>query len=611
MNLRSTGRCARTAPGRRLGRLVCAIAMSGAAVSAAAPAELRIDPAAINLNEQAVLTFILREARDLPPPAIRVPGLRIEYRGTSSQFSMVNGNVDRFKQHQYLVWADRAGEYEIGPFEYEHEGVQIEIPGVRLRVASGGAGGGDDLADRLRARLAVARPSLYVMEEFIIELAVYSQGLALDPNIQLVGWPEGGFRIEAWEELAGGREMVDGQVWEVRRFRGRARAETPGAMDIRPSLRVQILMPASGRRSDDPFGMMGGDVFAGTPFDRTPRRPYELAVEPLALDIRPLPEEGRPAAFSGAVGEGFRLDAEVHPAEVETGTPVTIRIEVAGRGSLEGIRPPSGDFGGEFRVYDPRPVPGETGPNRRVYEMVVIPREEGIAAVPAIEFAYFNPVSERYEILRKGPFPIRVTPSTAPAGSTQQAVGVFPSPEPPRGSDILYLKLAPAPPGPAARWAALGARLRGLAAAAPPLLAAAVWAGAVWRRRRARDVAGQRRRRAPRVARAALERARRAARERNAPGFYDALAGAISAYAAHRLDLPPGDCTGDRLLRALESLRLPERDLRRIGALWRDCEGARYGGLSAEPAFDVKLAEAEDLLAHLDRWTPPRGGAAS
>ena len=65
-------------------------------------------------------------------------------------------------------------------------------------------------------------------------------------------------------------------------------------------------------------------------------------ISPIA--VRPLPEEGRPASFTGAVGR-FTVRASAEPREVSVGDPITLRYEViedvdAIPGDLANLRPP-------------------------------------------------------------------------------------------------------------------------------------------------------------------------------------------------------------------------------------------------------------------------------
>jgi hypothetical protein len=48
------------------------------------------------------------------------------------------------------------------------------------------------------------------------------------------------------------------------------------------------------------------------------------------LVVRPLPADGRPAEFIGAVGSGLRLERRVTPQSARAGEGVTVELELAG-----------------------------------------------------------------------------------------------------------------------------------------------------------------------------------------------------------------------------------------------------------------------------------------
>ena len=73
------------------------------------------------------------------------------------------------------------------------------------------------------------------------------------------------------------------------------------------------------------------DPFFG---QRSSGRPATLTSEALALQVLPLPQEGRPADFGGLVGS-FTLEATVEPQQLKAGESVTLTATVRGRGNVK------------------------------------------------------------------------------------------------------------------------------------------------------------------------------------------------------------------------------------------------------------------------------------
>jgi hypothetical protein len=369
----------------------------------------------------------------------------------------------------------------------------------------------------------VAQPTnVYHQQTFDLVLTIYSRGLNLDQQVA-ADFPSEGLKVEQLRELQGGREVISNQIYDVRRWRGKVTALTAGHFKLAPTLQVGVLVENQ-RRSRDPFF---GGAFDGL-FGRREVRPTGVPMEPLELEVRPLPAEGRPAGFAGAVGQ-FEFDARVQPTELAAGEPVTVTLSLAGRGNLGLVSAPSLGANDQLRVYDAKLITEEVdaaaASGRKVYEQVLIPRSASVTSLPAVAFSYFNPESGRYETIQRGPFTLRVSASSNEASRIVQAVDSA-TPGAQRvmlGTDIGYLK--PAPREWTTAWQpAWITRPAVLAAQAIPPVALGLLALVVRRRSAlARDVRRTRRAQAPRSARAALADAEQALRRGDATAYHDAV----------------------------------------------------------------------------------------
>ena len=73
----------------------------------------------------------------------------------------------------------------------------------------------------------------------------------------------------------------------------------------------------------------------------------------MTIQVRPLPTEGQPKDFSGAVGS-FRMRAELLTKSPKTNESVTIRLTLEGTGNLKQVISPTIAFPQDFEVYDPK-----------------------------------------------------------------------------------------------------------------------------------------------------------------------------------------------------------------------------------------------------------------
>ena len=243
-------------------------------------------------------------------------------------------------------------------------------------------------APAVTAELSVARRAAYVHEDIDIELAVASAGVNLARDLQLVGLPDGRFiRFGTFQQLPLERRQIGNRSYEVRRYRATARLLAEGPLVLSPTVRVGIL---TRRRA-----------FIGSTWAETP---HTVRVPPLELKVRPLPEDGRPASFSGAVGQ-FAFDVDVSPRDVAVGDLVVAYMTLKGRGHLEGVETPRIAEGRHFRVYDATPVAVQSE-TRLAFEQTLVPLSTNAAAVPAISFCYFDPRTGTYQTVTRGPFPL-------------------------------------------------------------------------------------------------------------------------------------------------------------------------------------------------------------
>ena len=535
--------------------LVFAFALSARALDVS----FDVQPRLLNLGEtaQATLTFHgVRTAPNVDFP--QIPGLQITGTGQQMQFGTGGSRVSL----TYNLFAQKPGTFVIGPYTLEFNGEQIQIPEVALEVR---APNGDAAAtnEMIFARLTLPSAPPYVHQVFDIVLGIYSlPGVELTRDVNLLGgFPESGFVIGNFEELQMVREEVGGQFYNLRRFRAKARALTAGEFDVRPALRVGVVDPNQRQQRRDPFGFFD-------PFGGPSATPVTLPVPPAKLDIRAIPAEGRPAGYAGAVGR-FEFAMDVRPRELKVGEPITVSLRLQGAGNISAALPPSYRDADLFKAYEARQagdVPDPTAESgSKIFEQVVIPRSDALKELPALEFSFFDPAAAQYRTVSAGPFQLTVHPSANGAGALLLQVpggAAAGGGSLVLGTDIVYLK--PAPAG----WRngdGLAARKSLLIAvhAAAPLALAGLFFATRRRNRLATDVALARRQKAPRSARANLRKAEEALRSGGSPAaVFEPLATAVLDYFGHRLNLPPGAVDSVLLHKQFSAAQIPDTDLK-------------------------------------------------
>jgi len=369
--------------------------------------------------------------------------------------------------------------------------------------------------------------------------------------------PRASFVLDGERTLAGRSEaMVEGRrftVLEIERVYlpvGAGELEIPGA----------TLRYAYATRFTEDF--LNGRV----PEDRSEA---QVRAPGRTIRIRPLPEDGRPPAFTGAVGR-FTVHAGAEPRELRAGDSLKLVLRIEGEGNLAFFDPPSLEDLAGFHVYGKL---DETTNGRRTVTYDVAPLGEHVRAIPSIALAYFDPgPPAAYRTALTEPIPLDVRP--LPEGARLEPLPGAPGEEAGAGrTDIHDVK----PVGPS----------DGAGRALAPALAAAVlvlpWALAlglaVWLRRRDRD------RRDP-----AAVRARTAAREfrsRTERAGTD-VGEAFAAYLAARMRCTPAAVITPDLGTRLVGHGLPGPLAARAAAELEGLVASRFGGRAADRSEEVR-----------------------
>jgi len=543
--------------------------------------EMDVQPRVLRLNETAVLKLIFKNAPVNQAPAF--PGLNgftIQYTGQESQFQFINGAQERRMTCNYILQPQATGKFTIGPFDMTLDGQAVSFNAVEVEVlppTGEGESQTQTINDLVFARISLPKTDVYFQERFDIELALFYRGVQLDRGVQLLNLPGTGLHIDNIEELGAAREQHNGEIYEVRRFRMRGTALNSGDFELKPALRVNVLVRRE--RSRDPFFAGFEDFFSGG-YDA---RPLNVPTDGVRVNIKPLPAENKPDDFAGAVGQ-FDMQLDVKPRELTAGEPVTLTVSINGRGNIENISMPEIKLGDQFRTYEPKLVAADG--SQKVFEQIVIPRSEQVAEIPPVAFSYFDPVDGSYHTITRGPEKLAVRPGETAPQMVQGAQPANPGENrAPLGVDILDIKRnRPSESDRIEKNDLMDPVLH-----LTPLLA--LGGLLIWRRQRDQlsgDVARQRKLQAPRSARIALRAAEAALEARHTGDFYQALWQSMADYLAHRANLQPGQVSPDLTLEKCRAGGMPDAQVDELAELIALFDEARFA--RGDAPLDRELA---------------------
>ncbi len=152
---------------------------------------------------------------------------------------------------------------------------------------------------------------------------------------------------------------------------------------------------------------------------------------PLVFHIFPLPEQGKPADFNGAIGD-FQVSGTATPTSVTLGEPVQLQVNISGQGNLGLVTCPSIPESTQWKSFPPKElVKYEDNTHTsgvKSFQISMIPRSTGDVNLPQPSFSYFNPKEHRYYTVPITLPHINVTPSNSPLA--QASASTLPDTDP-------------------------------------------------------------------------------------------------------------------------------------------------------------------------------------
>lgn len=560
------------------------------------------------VNEPTRVFLRVEDVEDFEEPELpKIEGAeirRLPGQQSSTSMQIINGRTTRRSTIEitYELTPRQAGTIEIPALSVPVGNRTLATKPVVLNVVVSETG------DRMIVRIASRPDTLYVGQQGFLDLEIAVRiyrderlGISLDEGQMwslIDGRSEFGTFAPSLQKLAAenrrplghGIELdgVEYFVYTISRPFDPIASGTPDVGDIR----IRMQYPTALRRA--------GDAFFGDRLSLAGARP--ISAEPASIDVTVAtpPDEGRPAAWTGAVGD-FDIAVSAKPLEAAVGDPITITMSLtdrSGTASLAGMLGPSlsdqPELVRNFRVSS-EGAGGTVDGRTKLFTQTIRALDDKVRAVPPIDFPFFDPSSGAYRVARSDAIPIVVKPSAVvrverPAvAPTQESIpGELARVE---GGILANASVSEAS-------AATTAEIRWVVSTAV-LPLAVVGAGLC----------------VGRIGR--LNRDSRGALHRNARSAADAaLAGspsaetietALLAFVAARCGIESRGVARKDAIGLLVSREAPPQVVAAIEALLRACERARYAGGAVDPTSVRSALDAVEAATQtLDART--RGG---
>lgn len=383
--------------------LLAGLLLAGTAWSASFTASLDRDT--LTLGESATLTLRFDGETPQNVPALpKIPGLAFGNPNQNLINMNINGVPSSILTLAYAVTPQRAGEFTIPPLATVVNGQQLTSKPLKLIVSKASApsaaavSSGNEVAFM---KLTFPKEKVYVGEAVVAQLSLYLRDdvSGLD-SFQMTGFSTEGFNAGKLVELQNQRRRVQ--------IGNRVYTEIPlavpltvlrtGAFDLGPFTAAAVVEVASENApQNDVFRQFG----MRSMFNQ--QKQITLATESLNIESLPLPMAGQPANFTGAVGQ-FDMAASAGPTDVTVGDPITVRVQISGRGALDALTLPVQDAWKNFKTYPPTTKLDTTDQfgfqGTKTFEQIISPLNNDVHELPALTFSYFNPEDGQYHTLR-------------------------------------------------------------------------------------------------------------------------------------------------------------------------------------------------------------------
>ncbi|UCC73666.1 MAG: BatD family protein [Gemmatimonadota bacterium] len=530
------------------------------------------------VGETLLLTVTLR-APSLRSPEIedpRLTGLELlsSTDRSSFRYSPSLGAVREFSR-EYTLRALQAGEFTIPPVRISVDGALYETEALGLVVESEGTTLslpgrlGPRPEEEVAVRLWLEPETAYVGQQVTLTVGAF-----FDPLVRnrLQRQPE--YRPPELQgfwtaDLPGSdrpeRRVVGRREYFVQVYRRALFPLSPGTIRIPPAAVI--------------YEVRRGLIYAPETF--------QVESAPATVVVRPLPSEGVPPDFAGAVGR-YETEVWFDRSDLRAGEAVNLILEVRGTGNLSSLaRPELPEIPG-IRVYEGGEdaevqLRGTEFAGHKRFSWVLVPEQAGQHVLPVLRLPYFDPLEATYRTARTDPVTLLVEPAPAAALSAGA----------PGGTAVRFVKARPG----RQPLDLYRAPLFWLVQTVPVIILVGFLAF------------GRYQSRVPSLTRSRPQRRSRALRELKPlaesgdTAFFGGLRAAVLAWLGWRLHLPDLPTRGVvQVQHTLEDAGVPPPVALEVIAMLEECGRLRYAPdpPGAETAREM-LSQAEGLLALVDK----------
>lgn len=386
--------------------------ISGNVFGADPSISLTLDRTSASINDSIYITVSVKGKTFVSHPRLLgVENFSVRQAGSSSQMQIINGAVSSSKVFHYVLIPRKTGTFTIGPAVLDIGGQQYKSNTAIINIRGEEHGPqvaptpNEERTAYMTARVNKSNP--YVGEQIVYTANFYTR-IAFQ-NAQLDVPEFTGFWKEQLGDVKNTQKVINGRLWQVSTVSFALFPLESGELTIEKTTLSGDFVVAAKRPSS-----LFSNPFFDSFYDTERKR---FSSKPVKINVKPLPTEGKPADFSGLVGN-FSVSEEISSRKLEAGESTTLTVTVKGDGDLKKLSSPE-IKNGSFKIYDDKPIvktmPTSSGLSEtKIFKKAIVPLSPGQLTISSFKFSYFDPKKEEYIKIATSPIVLDVKPSSKP-----------------------------------------------------------------------------------------------------------------------------------------------------------------------------------------------------
>jgi hypothetical protein len=560
----------------------------------------KVSKQSLGVNERLRVDFVMNQDGDnFVPPSFE--GFNIV--GGPQQavnYQWINGQKSFSKTYSYFLAPKKRGAFTIGQASIQIEGTTYKTSPVKVTVTAAVQVPKDPndptylAQENIHLVAEVSNSNPYLNEAVTVVYKLYVAPNISVNNLRTLDVPRYNdfwSQTQEIQKLKVENTTYKGEDYRVVTLRWAVLyPQKTGKLELEPlSLDLSVEVPTNRR-----------DFFGG----RLMKQVHQtVAAGSRTINVKPLPETGKPADFTGAVGD-FDLKVTTTKTELNATESLQAALEISGNGNLKLFELPDLKAPNSLEVYEPEKsdkvrttMSGMQGSRTETY--TIVPQYKGKYPLPSVSFSYFDPKLKQYKTITSDELVIDVlegpnnTSNNDATGSnvvSKQSVAL-------NGKPFAYIK-TDTEFTPINQTQFFKTKAFWLWLLMPLLL---IPLALIIRRQQAirqADFVGNKARQANRLAKKYLSSAKKSLGQKEA--FYDALERALHNYLRAKLRIETSEFSKERIAELLSSRQVKSDTVKLFINVLERCELARYTPMTLVN-MEEDYQKAVDAISNIDK----------